>query len=1204
MIEELLRAIADARVDAGTNELADILWLSAHLTSSSRPSEATTGDTAAGDADEPEPQSSSAEEPLQGAGSTPSTGTRLFTATQEGVAEGRRGSLVKVRRAAALDDAPAMMRALRPVGRRRVGGSRTELDEELTVVRSIEEHMLLPVLRPSRGHWLDLALVVDTHRSMLLWQDLVDELCRVISQTGVFRDVRVWFLRGTDSDGTPAVAHAVDGQPRSPLEISDPSGRRVILVVTDTVGQGWGTSALEDVFRHWSSHNSVAILNVLPERLWTRGAVRPSPLLLRVPTAAAPNTSWQLAPINGRRSLRRSGLRSARIAVPVVEATPESLSSLAHLVVGNSRWTRMLCLGLDTCGEPGALTTPVAGADTSKNHAAPADAKHVLARFREGASPTAQELAGYLSAVPLTLPVMTLVRRAMIPHSKHAHLAEVVLGGLFQPWHTGPGDIDSSQLEFQFLPGVREALVGAQLREEITSVREIVRRSVWRYLTQRTGPASDFQATEVTSGDFGDRIVAPDALAFAQAASAPQPASVKEPRDSYATEPVGDHVVMVEASTGQQRAAGTGLLLTRRLVLVPAHLVNAVGPPVTVTVVSGDRRIGCRTEWPGRDAPHTAALVLAEEDIVDAAGSESFAPPRWGEIVSSTDLPVPCSVLGFLGRSGVRSRVAGSLSPGVDSTREKYVVVTSREPEPSQAPAIGHWAGMSGSPVTAQGVLLGLVVSSSFKEVDELEVLPVSVLLRDSDFVRIVTRHLGSPPELEPVPTGLPVPPHEGAILGGPEDGTDLDWLCLAINVRSTGPKGSSRHLPQDAVLDAELRVRHMLEGILSAAGFDATVAEGTDGSGADLLAGLTTPILAEAVGQIVLGLSDGLAVLNSSRTGRARIHLGVAITSGPGPEGDGDLRGNTVDEAVRMLATRTIRRRVQDGLSAKSRSREVVLVVSQPVLDSLVSRVGAESIGDFRSIAADDPILSQTGALVYSGNPSALGRAVIDPPQGLTRRTDPGQPSSVLDAAIEDVIRFRQLARVEPDSHRPGLARALMALGAEVRRLGRQKAALAAISEAVAIWEDFASETPDIFLDPLVDTLREQSTVCRELAVSDPATYRPRLAESLQDLGRSLGDLDRYEEGQAAVAEAVEINRELSVSDPATYLPRFAESLYDLGNLLVELGRGEEALAAIKMSLHTYRQLTLTRPGFQDLIDELLEVLSGLKGDEDDTAG
>ncbi|MBZ9599303.1 tetratricopeptide repeat protein [Streptomyces erythrochromogenes] len=1195
MIEELLQAIVDSGAEAGTDELADILWLSTHITCTPKPPETTSGETLVGDTREPEPRRSLAEEPSQESESSPQSGAQLFTATHEGGSGGRGGSLVKVRRAAALDDAPALMRALRPVGRRRGGGDHTELDEELTVVRSIEEHMLVPVLRPSRGHWLDLALVVDTHRSMLLWQDLVNELCRVISQTGVFRDVRVWFLRGTDSDGPPAVTRTVDGQPRCPQEISDPSGRRVILVVSDTVGHGWGTSALEDVLTHWSSHNSVAILNVLPERLWTRGAVRPSPLLVRVPMAAAPNSSWQLGPIGGRRSRRRSGLRLARIAVPVVEATPESLSSLAHLLVGNSRWTRMSCLGLETGGAPGTVTTLVTGADTSSNHPVPADAKHVLARFREGASPTAQELAGYLSAVPLTLPVMTLVRRAMIPHSKNAHLAEVVLGGLFQPWHTGLGAIDSSQFEFQFLPGVREALIGSQLREQITAVQEIVRRSVWRYLTQHTGPAGDFLATEVTSGDIGERTVGPDAIAFAQADGTPGPAREMEPRDSYAMEPTADRVVMVEASTGERTAVGAGFLLTPRLVLIAADLVYGVDPPATITIVSGYKLISCHTVWPGLDVPHTAALLLAEEDIVDASGSNAFEPLRWGEIVSSTILPVPCSVLGFSERSDDRIRVTGRLSPGTYGSRESYVFVASRAPEPPRGGGIGHWAGMSVSPVTTQGVFLGLVVASSSTGA-QLEVLPVSALLRDPGFVQIVTRHLGPLPGLEPVPTGLPVA----------ADREVSDRLCLAIEVRSMGLKGTSRHLPQDAVLDAELRVRHILEDILGAAGSDVVVARGADGAGADLLAAITpSATIAEAVGQIVLGLSDGLAVLNSSRTGRASIHLGVAITSGHGLAGAGGLRGNTVDEAVRMITTRTVRRRVQDGLRSKSRSREVVLVVSRSVLDSLVSRVGPELTGDFTSIVADDPILSRTGAAVYLGDPSALGHAVFDPPQqGLIRRTDPGQPSSVLDAAVEEVIKYRQLARVEPDSNRPRLAAALTALGAEARHLGRQKAALAAISEAVVIWEEFAADVPGNYLDPLVDTLYEQSTVCRELAASDPATYLPRLAESLNALGKGMGELGRYEEGQAAIAEAVEINRELSTSDPDTYLPRFAESLYALALLLVELGQGEEAVAAAKLSVHTYRQLALTRPGFQDLLDETLEALSGLQGDEDGTAG
>ncbi|WP_030203313.1 tetratricopeptide repeat protein [Streptomyces sp. NRRL S-87] len=1278
MIEELLQAIVDSGVDVGTEELADILWLSARVTTTPRSSEATPGDGVdAMDAEAPErkppPVGAPAREPALG----PRTRTQLFAASDEGAPEGgRRGNLVEVGRAVALDDVLAMMRALRPVGRRRVGGNLTELDEELTVVRSIEEHMLIPVLRPERGHWLDLALVVDTHQSMLLWQDLVDELCRVISQTGVFRDVRVWFLRGTDSDGPPVVSHTADGRPRSPHEISDPSGRRVILVVSDTVGAGWGTSAVEDVLRHWSVHNSVAVLNVLPERLWTRGAARPAPLLVRAPTAAAPNVSWQLAPVSRRRYRRHGGLRLARItAVPVVEAVPESLSCLAHLLVGNSRWTRMSCLRLDGRAEPGTVSGSGVRADATGDQpgqAASADPRHVLARFREGASPTAQELAGYLSAVPLTLPVMTLVRRAMIPHSKNAHLAEVVLGGLFQPWHTGPGKIDPTRLEFQFLPGVREALVGSQLREEISAVHELVRRSVWDYLTLHQGPTGHFPATEITSSDAGDRTVGSEALAFAEAAAgaaAPteppetsgvvphpvSPVTQEQQSPSHPAELSADRVVMVTASAGQQTTVGTGFLLTRRLVLVPAHLV-AGGSPVSVALTGGDGRIRCSTLWVHPDARHPAALLLADEDVGEAAGFGSLTPLRWGRIVRSTPLPVPCSVLGFPGRSDARTWVAGSVRPAGDAARERYAFVSSTAArERSRSKRREQWAGLAGAPVAAGDLLLGLVAASTFREVAQLEVLPVSVLLRDPDFVQIVTRHLGTPPRVEPVPGDLPVPTSRTVVLGGLESPADRDRLCLAVDVRVAGPgsglRGSGRQPPQDHVFDAELRVRQMLEDVLGVAGVDATVAQGTEGAGPDFLGGLTpSTTTAESAGRIVLGLSDALATLNSSRSGRAHVCLGVAIAAEHAAGGSGDRRGDAVDEAVRMLGTATVRRRVQQGLDSKGRSRELVLAITGSVLDALVSQVGPDVSSDFTPIAADDPVLSRARAAVYSGDPSRLGRAAIGraPQPGPARLTDPDQPSGVFDAAVEDVIAWRQLAREEPESHRPGLARALGALAAEATRLGRKEAALAVISEAVTVWAECAADAPDVFLDPLIDALREQSSVCRELSTTKPATYEPRLAESLHhlgrslgelgrhdegqvalaeavaiyrklsvteaatyrpglarslhDLGRSLGELGQYEEGQAALAQAVELSRELSTAKPATYLPHFAESLKDLGRLLARAGRPEEAVAAVKLSIHTYRELAASRPEYLDPLDEALQDLSVLQRDGDTT--
>lgn len=54
----------------------------------------------------------------------------------------------------------------------------------------------------------------------------------------------------------------------------------------------------------------------------------------------------------------------------------------------------------------------------------------LVSRFRSAASPAAGQLAVYLAAAPLYLPVMQLVQRTMLPNSGPSELAEVLLSGL------------------------------------------------------------------------------------------------------------------------------------------------------------------------------------------------------------------------------------------------------------------------------------------------------------------------------------------------------------------------------------------------------------------------------------------------------------------------------------------------------------------------------------------------------------------------------------------------------------------------------------------------------------------------------------------------------------------------------------------------------------------------------------------------------
>ncbi|MEU9085225.1 pentapeptide repeat-containing protein [Streptomyces sp. NPDC048357] len=686
MIERLLAAFAEGaedggpRTGVGVEEIADILWLAARVDpAGARPP----GAPAAGPTGEqppaPEPASPEAgpdtlppPEPDRPDEGPPAV--QLFPASPPDpggkaadTAGGRRGSPVRLPRAASLDDPLALMRSLRPVGRRSIGGPGEELDEQLTVERSIERMVPTPVLRPAESRWLDLALVVDTHHSMLLWSDLVDELRGVLTRSGVFRDVRTWQLTGTGPGATPMLTRGRGGPPRNPLELADPAGRRLILVLSDTVAGGWREAPVQGMLRHWCAHNAVAVLNVLPERLWTRGAVRPVPFAVRADRPAAATRSWQRVPATRRSGAgRRRAAATAAAVVPVVGIASGSLARLVRVVSGDGRWRRLACLRLDA--EPGATST--------SEDPAPARARsalEVVERFRASASPTAQQLAAHLAAVPLTLPVMTLVRRSLLRDSEHGHLAEVALGGLFAPWGAEQA---TEEVEFEFLPGVREALLGSQLRGDVAAVRELVRRRVWEFMSRNRRPAPDFTAVRVTPGGTGRRTVADEALPFA--AGPPQEPGLR------------DRVVRVRYDA-MPEPQEVGTLLTPRLVLTVGDAPLSRG--AVAWVRAGAREVSCRPVW-WDDALPRVSLLLADEDLADRTARPE--PLTWAEADTGT---ARVRVDGRTDR-GEPVALTGEVVPN-DGARNGELVRLSAEPE--------SWTHYRGGPVSHAGELVGVV---------------------------------------------------------------------------------------------------------------------------------------------------------------------------------------------------------------------------------------------------------------------------------------------------------------------------------------------------------------------------------------------------------------------------------------------------------------------------------------------------------------
>jgi nucleoside phosphorylase len=383
--------------------------------------------------------------------------------------------------AAALPDALALGRALRPLRRRVPSPTRAVLDENATAtfVADTSGRLWLPVLRPAMSRWLDLALVVEDSLSMRLWSRTIAELELLFQFNGAFRNIYPWRLTG---DGPLRLFSGRDQSAtaaRDHRELFDSSGRRAIVIVSDCVSAAWYDGTLSAWLAAWARRSPVAVLQVLPQRLWTRTALRRGlPAMFSAATPAASNR--RLSP---RYIAAPPAPGDDVIALPVMTLEATSVAAWARTVAGLS-------------GTIEGVALPNRGRQTSGvariTGAAPTAAARV-ARFRETSTAPAKLLASCLAAVPINLPIVRLVRAAAVPEARDSDLAELFLGGLLREV---AADDDPDRVEYDFHDGVRELLLDFVPTGKALHVLD----RVSAYIEPRIGQTRDFpaQLTEVT----------------------------------------------------------------------------------------------------------------------------------------------------------------------------------------------------------------------------------------------------------------------------------------------------------------------------------------------------------------------------------------------------------------------------------------------------------------------------------------------------------------------------------------------------------------------------------------------------------------------------------------------------------------------------------------------------------------------------------
>ncbi|WNV88740.1 FxSxx-COOH system tetratricopeptide repeat protein [Umezawaea sp. Da 62-37] len=450
------------------DELADALWLATHIREAQGGPPRRRSETPAEPFDPPtspdsEPPERSDRDPAGGpAGRDPGRIQLSAEAVRSSGPPGsdRRG-WVRWSGTSQLPDARAIARALRPLMRTVPSPVDQVLDEEATAVRAAEEGLWLPERRPAQVHPFDVVLVVDDSVSMRIWHRCAAEFRGLLQRQGAFRDVRMARL-DTDRTGNGLVLRgpSVRSSVQAPAMVTDPTGRRIVLLLTDGVGASWRTGGVHDLLTRWGRNGPVAVLQVLPSGMWASwSGITTRMARWSSPAAMLPAVRWTATPVETGVADDGPGV----LPVPVLELDGRWFGRWVDLVTATGS------------GEVELPALRVTDPDHGETGAEVAlDPVERVLRFRRIATPTAFRLAVLFAAAPLSIPMMRVVQEALMPASTAAHLAEVFLGGLIRPYTHSVNGYGSSVLDYDFHPGVRSELLAGGARSDTSSVFRLV----------------------------------------------------------------------------------------------------------------------------------------------------------------------------------------------------------------------------------------------------------------------------------------------------------------------------------------------------------------------------------------------------------------------------------------------------------------------------------------------------------------------------------------------------------------------------------------------------------------------------------------------------------------------------------------------------------------------------------------------------------
>jgi len=386
-------------------------------------------------------------------------------------AEPIRARPLRIPAGSALPNGLEIVRALRLLPTRLPSRVDVELDEAATVDASAGGLGIVPVLRPRFERWFEAALVVDHSPSAEIWVQTVIEIERMLTCSGIFRDVRTFRLERTP---TLRLLNESNTELR-PGVLRDPTARRIIFVFSPGVANAWQDGTFGRLLDNWGTNTHVVLLHALPRRLWPNTVLGEPAALATSATLGGPNKGLIRRRAWWARARRTDG---HSFMLPVLALEPESALRWAEMFSGRRGRTAPIFL------VPSAPSSITGGAEKVRP---PPPLQERVDLFRANA-PEAFRLAVRLAIGPFTMPILQLVQLSLFGRdAQHSQIAEVMLSGLVTRITPIETAIAPEQVQFQFTPDAAALLLESLRRDDARHLSTLLQR----YIEQHFGAPRD-----------------------------------------------------------------------------------------------------------------------------------------------------------------------------------------------------------------------------------------------------------------------------------------------------------------------------------------------------------------------------------------------------------------------------------------------------------------------------------------------------------------------------------------------------------------------------------------------------------------------------------------------------------------------------------------------------------------------------------------